>query len=165
MLYSILQFFFIIVYKELDFCTKKETIVDLFLINLETERFELSSGMGYKPASTSVGLLISINYGTILSFYLSEQFRLIRSLKVCLNSATFITELHLACFRYAKRQDGLTQRLNCAYAARALTLEKSAFTTLFVAFILICSLITQNSAETRSLITPIHPSNPKRPHI
>ena len=24
---------------------------------METERFELSSGMGYKPASTSVGLL------------------------------------------------------------------------------------------------------------
>ena len=76
--------------------------------NLETERFELSSGMGYKPASTSVGLLISINYGTILSLYLSEQFRLLRSLKVYLNSATFITELHLACLRYAKRQDGLT---------------------------------------------------------
>ncbi len=27
---------------------------------METERIELSSGMGYKPASTCVGLLISV---------------------------------------------------------------------------------------------------------
>ena len=39
----------------------KETLAGLLLIKLETERFELSSGMGYKPASTSVGLLILVN--------------------------------------------------------------------------------------------------------
>lgn len=74
---------------------------------METERFELSSGMGYKPASTSVGLLISINYGTNRSLHLPKQFRLIRSLEVKLGSATSVTELQLACLHYTKRQAGL----------------------------------------------------------
>lgn len=132
---------------------------------METERFELSSGMGYKPASTSVGLLILINYGTNLSLGLSKVVYTDTQFEGELGLITFIIKLRLASLHYIKRQAGLIQWLNCAYAARAAALEKSAFTTLFVAFILICSLITQNSAETRGLIIPIHPSNPKRPQM
>ena len=49
------------------------------------------------------------------------------------------------------------------YAAKACALEKSALITL-LAFNLVCSLITENSARTRSLFQPNILSNPKRPH-
>ena len=132
---------------------------------METERFELSSGMGYKPASTSVGLLISIKlwHDPFLLFYQSI-FNCYAVWKKNLTSLlpSWSCNLHVNTMPNGKLvwHNGRT----ASYAARAWALEKSALITL-LAFNLICLLITQNSTETRSLNTPIHPSNPKRPHI
>ena len=48
----------------------------------------------------------------------------------------------------------------CYAALRAAALEKSATTTLSVAFNLVCSLITENSARTRNPDLPITTSKP-----
>ena len=53
----------------------------------------------------------------------------------------------------------------CYAALRAAALEKSATTTLSVAFNLMCSLISGNSARTRNPILPITASKPVHPHI
>ena len=52
----------------------------------------------------------------------------------------------------------------CYAALRAAALEKSATTTLSVAFNLVCSLISGNSARTRNPILPITASKPVHPH-
>ena len=53
----------------------------------------------------------------------------------------------------------------CYAALRAAALEKSATTTLSVAFNLICSLISGNSARTRNPDLSITASKPLHPHI
>ena len=53
----------------------------------------------------------------------------------------------------------------CYAALRAAALEKSATTTLSVAFNLICSLISGNSARTRNPDLPITASKPVHPHV
>ena len=52
----------------------------------------------------------------------------------------------------------------CYAALRAAALEKSATTTLSVAFNLVCSLISGNSARTRNPDLPITASKPLHPH-
>ncbi len=52
----------------------------------------------------------------------------------------------------------------CYAALRAAALEKSATTTLSVAFNLVCSLINGNSARTRNPNLPITASKPVHPH-
>ena len=53
----------------------------------------------------------------------------------------------------------------CYAALRAAALEKSATTTLSVAFNLICSLISGNSARTRNPDLPITASKPVHPLV
>ena len=53
----------------------------------------------------------------------------------------------------------------CYAALRAAALEKSATTTLSVAFNLICSLISGNSARTRNPDLPITASKPVHPRV
>lgn len=53
----------------------------------------------------------------------------------------------------------------CYAALRADALEKSATTTLSVAFNLVCPLITENSSRTRNPDLPITASKPVHPHV
>ena len=81
---------------------------------------------------------------------------MLRTLIVNLDTSTIINVLHLAWWSHSIGKLDNYERLNCFnYAARALALEKSATTTLSVAFILCRSLITENSSRIRNLF----PSN------
>ncbi len=80
-----------------------------------------------------------------------------------LDASTVINALPLALWTHISGKLGYMSSYELTYAAKACALEKSALITL-LAFNLFCSLITENSARTRSLFQPNVLSNPKRPH-